>query len=323
MGKEKRSLYLLKSVFGIVLCFTAYACSVTNPAALRQTDGSSFESKISENSSSEKNLLIAQNQQNPAQTTIAKPSETASASCEVKKSDDLQQDKDFEAKTREIIAYIQKKNSKIADQAKVSKASVRSEKADADTEMVSESKNIAEDAEYVHETPDVSENITVSDNEVGEAEFYIRYSKSMDIKPDGDVDQQLLDSIGKWFGSPYRMGGCSKGGVDCSCFVKTIYEDVYGIELSRSSRSMYERTNQVRKNQLQEGDLVYFKIRGKRISHVGIYLGNNKFVHSSRKKGVVINDLNHPYYKKRFVSGGRVNEHVGLAESSDKQSGKD
>lgn len=316
MGKETRHLYLIKSVFSILLCFTAYACTATHPTALRQADISPSENQLSANSSSEKDISSPQY---PAPTGIAKSSEAVnpnSVSCDPKKNDELKQDQNFEVKIREIIAYVQKKNSKKAVKVQTSEktSSVRNSKADEDTEMVGETASISEDTEYIQETSELAENTSESDNAVGEAEYYIRYSKKMGIKPDGDVDQQLLDEISKWFGSPYRMGGCSKGGVDCSCFVKTIYEDVYGIELKRDSRSMYQRSHRVGKNDLQEGDLIYFKIRGRRISHVGIYLGNNKFVHSSRKHGVVIDSLNHPYYQKRFVSGGRVGENVGFRD---------
>jgi len=157
----------------------------------------------------------------------------------------------------------------------------------------------------------------VSDNAVGETEIAVRYSRKLGLKLDGTENQQLLGAISKWFGSPYRMGGCSKGGVDCSCFVKSVYEDVYGIELTRTSRSMYQNAAKVRKGELQEGDLIYFKIRGRRISHVGIYLGDNKFVHSSRSYGVVIDNLDAPYYKKRFVSGGRVGENVSFNDDGE------
>jgi len=139
--------------------------------------------------------------------------------------------------------------------------------------------------------------------------FYAKYSRKLGIPLNGTEDKQLILAVNKWIGTPHRMGGCSKKGVDCSCFVKTVYRDVYGIDLHRSSRSIYyEDLVPIRKRDLQEGDIISFKIRGKRISHVGIYLKNNKFVHSSRKYGVVISDLNEKYYKKRFFGAGRVTD---------------
>ncbi len=89
--------------------------------------------------------------------------------------------------------------------------------------------------------------------------------------------------------------------------MKSVYKDAYGIELNRTSRNMYYNDLvPVKKEDLQEGDILCFKIRGRRISHVGIYLKDNKFVHAARSKGVMINDLTEKYYKKRFFSGGRV-----------------
>jgi len=140
-----------------------------------------------------------------------------------------------------------------------------------------------------------------------DAKFFSKYSKKLGIPLNGTEDKELILAVNKWMGTPHRMGGCSKKGVDCSCFVKTVYRDVYGINLHRSSVSIYYNDLvPIRKRDLQEGDILSFKIRGKRISHVGIYLKDNKFVHSSRKYGVVISDMNEKYYKKRFFGAGRV-----------------
>ncbi|MDQ3072215.1 MAG: C40 family peptidase [Bacteroidota bacterium] len=85
-----------------------------------------------------------------------------------------------------------------------------------------------------------------------------------------------------------------------------VYKDVYDILLPRSSAEQYEKSKKVKKESLQTGDLVFFKIeKGGKISHVGIYLGNNKFVHASTSKGVRIDDLETEYYRKTFLSGGR------------------
>jgi lipoprotein Spr len=81
---------------------------------------------------------------------------------------------------------------------------------------------------------------------------------------------------------------------------------VYQKQLSPSAKVQAEETKKIDASSLQEGDLVFFNIDAGRISHVGIYLQNNKFVHASTKRGVVINDLNEPYYKKYFVRSGRV-----------------
>jgi len=140
-----------------------------------------------------------------------------------------------------------------------------------------------------------------------DAFFYAMYSNRLGIRLDGTEDKELIIAIDEWFGTRYKWGGCSKYGVDCSCFVKSIYRDVYGIRLNRTSRTMYYKDmTPISREELQEGDILCFKIRSRRISHVGIYLKDNKFVHSSRSKGVMINGLDEPYYKKRLFSCGRV-----------------
>lgn len=137
-------------------------------------------------------------------------------------------------------------------------------------------------------------------------QFYSKYSKKLGINFEGSENKQLIMAVDEWLGTRYRWGGCSKYGTDCSCLVKTIYKDVYGIELSRSSASIfYNDLKPVKKEDLQEGDLLFFKIRRNRISHVGLYLKDNKFAHASLHRGVVIDDLTKKYYRKRFFSGGR------------------
>lgn len=137
--------------------------------------------------------------------------------------------------------------------------------------------------------------------------FYSRYSKKLGIHLDGTENKALIKSIARWLRVPFKWGGCSKRGVDCSCFVKLVYKDVYGISLNRTSRNIvYKNLDTIKKRELQEGDIISFKIDGDKISHIGIYLKNNKFVHVSRSKGVRISNLNGKYYRERFFSAGRV-----------------
>jgi cell wall-associated NlpC family hydrolase len=119
----------------------------------------------------------------------------------------------------------------------------------------------------------------------------------------------LFEAIDEWIGTPYGYGKHQKQkGTDCSGFTMEIYRSVFGIKLNRSSVDQVANTTEVKKEDLEIGDLVFFNIRGNRISHVGIYIGNNKFVHASTKKGVIISDLDESYYKTRYVRSGRVNK---------------
>ncbi len=121
-------------------------------------------------------------------------------------------------------------------------------------------------------------------------------------------ERSLLVRVVKVFlGVPYKLGGSTLKGIDCSAFVKKIYE-VFNIELPRTTREQFSAGKKVEKSQLEEGDLVFFRESGNR-AHVGIYVGENQFVHaSSYSREVKIDDLDTPYYSRRFLRGVRVKE---------------
>ncbi|MGN0002339.1 MAG: C40 family peptidase [Sphingobacterium composti] len=119
-----------------------------------------------------------------------------------------------------------------------------------------------------------------------------------------ELNVLLYEFVDEWMGSPHRMGGQTKSGIDCSGFVGVIYQQVYGKNLPRSSRDMSDVIKRKYDNQLKEGDLVFFSFGGKVIDHVGIYLHNDKFVHVSTKQGVVISNLKDPWYYKYFTRCG-------------------
>jgi hypothetical protein len=117
----------------------------------------------------------------------------------------------------------------------------------------------------------------------------------------------LLETVDEWYGVRYRTGGNTKSGVDCSGFSVAVYAAVYGITLPRVSREQYRTSRHISTTELQEGDMVFFDTRGRgTVSHVGIYLGNNKFIHASVSKGVMVSSLFDPYYLNKFVGGGRI-----------------
>ncbi|WP_258541322.1 C40 family peptidase [Parvicella tangerina] len=116
----------------------------------------------------------------------------------------------------------------------------------------------------------------------------------------------LYKSSYDWLGVPYHYAGTSKKGVDCSGFVKAVFKEVYNIQLKGSASHIYSNCTPIDQEDLQEGDLVFFKINKSRISHIGIYLQNGFFVHASVSRGVMVNNLSEKYYKKYYYSGGRL-----------------
>lgn len=120
------------------------------------------------------------------------------------------------------------------------------------------------------------------------------------------ITERLLLFAKKMLHLPYRFGGNSFSGLDCSFFVKKVYSMV-GIELPRSAREQFTIGIPVSKNELQPGDLVFFRTYAKFPSHVGIYLGENLFIHASaRSKKVTIDSLEAPYYLSRFIGAKRI-----------------
>jgi lipoprotein Spr/probable lipoprotein NlpC len=132
-------------------------------------------------------------------------------------------------------------------------------------------------------------------------------SEKLDIPLDGSENLELLAAIESWMGTPYRYGGCTRFGVDCSCLVKSLYEEVFDMDLVRTSRDMFDTLPPVAPEEIREGDILIFRARrGRRIGHVGLYLKDGKFVHASRRHGVAIAEMENAYFRKRFVAARRV-----------------
>jgi len=119
-------------------------------------------------------------------------------------------------------------------------------------------------------------------------------------------DKTLANFISDWYGTIYKYGGADKHGIDCSHFAAKLYADVYKKTITGPASSIELETMGVKATDIQEGNLVFFKINGETVSHVGVYVGDNKFVHASTKRGVIISDLNEPYYKKYFYKAGKL-----------------
>ena len=122
-------------------------------------------------------------------------------------------------------------------------------------------------------------------------------------------NQALYKEAASWYHVPHVDGGKSRKGTDCSFLVHSIYKTVYHKTLERNSADMlHKNCKKISRKKLKEGDLVFFSTgRSKsNINHVGIYLKDNKFVHTSTSKGVVVSDLDDDYYRRTWVCGGKV-----------------
>ncbi len=134
-----------------------------------------------------------------------------------------------------------------------------------------------------------------------------KYSCMIDVLPNQISNVMLYRFIDDWYGVKYRMGGETKKGVDCSAFVQTLYKYVFGMDLLRTAYMQFNSSELITNPaDLKEGDLVFFKVKSSRISHVGVYLSNNFFVHSASSKGVSIANLSSAYWSKYFAGGGRI-----------------
>ena len=136
-----------------------------------------------------------------------------------------------------------------------------------------------------------------------------RASHLLGMRIDYNDYRPLFLEASRWIGTPYRYGGKSRSGVDCSGLTTNIYRNTFGIRLSPNSQMQYDDDirQKVRKSRLQQGDLVFFSPKGssRHINHVGVYLKNGKFIHAS-SRGVRVDYLDDGYWRKRWVSGGRI-----------------
>lgn len=134
-----------------------------------------------------------------------------------------------------------------------------------------------------------------------------KYATMIGLMPKSMSNYILYKFIDDWYGVKYTYGGTDKSGIDCSAFVQKLYEEVFCTELVRTARDQFHSCRMIWDiDNLIEGDLVFFRTRGKRISHVGIYLANNFFVHASSTGGVMISSLTEGYWSKRFAGAGKI-----------------
>ena len=141
----------------------------------------------------------------------------------------------------------------------------------------------------------------------------VKYAVIMDMPVEQLNNLPLLQQIDHWWGTRYCLGGADENCIDCSAFTQIMLRNVYGVEVPRTAREQYDFSKHINDEDLKEGDLVFFQ-SGRNISHVGLYIGNNKFANASTSSGVTISDLSDNYWSKRYAGAGRVEPSASAKE---------
>lgn len=119
------------------------------------------------------------------------------------------------------------------------------------------------------------------------------------------VEQKLTKQYNQYKGTKYKYGGMDRRGFDCSGFTLKVYENAFQIKLPRTTEEIEKVGKKVSKNKLKPGDLVFFK-PSRKYKHVGIYMGDDMFMHSSTSKGVIKSDINNVYWDKKYKYAKRI-----------------
>jgi cell wall-associated NlpC family hydrolase len=143
-----------------------------------------------------------------------------------------------------------------------------------------------------------------------------KFSQILDRDVESITDMNLYGFIEDWWGTRYRYGGTSRNGIDCSSYTGKLIFAAYAVTLPRTAHEQFAVCVRVNRMDLEEGDLVFFNTRGG-VSHVGLYLGNGYFTHSSSSKGVTINNLDEAYYSRKFIGGGRIKQKFELTQDQE------
>ena len=157
-----------------------------------------------------------------------------------------------------------------------------------------------------------SEELTtrdVADNILSNKKITEKYSKLKDSNIPLTDREKILFEIASYLNTPYQYGGNDRSGIDCSAFTQNVLQKSIGLHLPRTAREQYLAGEFVKNmSDLKFGDLVFFDTsKNSYPGHVGIYLGDDRFAHSSSSSGVIISNLKNQYYSSKFIGGRRIN----------------
>ena len=125
---------------------------------------------------------------------------------------------------------------------------------------------------------------------------------------------KLMSSYHRWEGTRYRLGGTTHRAVDCSALTRHIYRETFQMRLPRTTEGQLKRGKRVARTKLRIGDLIFFHT-GRHQKHVGVYVGQARFIHASRKKGVTISSLEDAYWAHHYLTARRVLKDTPSASS--------
>lgn len=153
------------------------------------------------------------------------------------------------------------------------------------------------------------DDLPVEENPIDKSKFVANYDKLKNFNVALTPRERILFEVIKFLDTPYKYGGNTDNGIDCSAFTKQVLESSVSVDLPRSAREQYSVGDKISKEDLKFGDLVFFNTRRRNNpGHVGIYLGDNQFVHASRTLGVTISSIEEKYYKTRYAGARRMME---------------
>ena len=151
------------------------------------------------------------------------------------------------------------------------------------------------------------DEIPVEENPVDKTNFVSHFEKLKTFNVALTPREKVLFEVIKYLETPYKYGGNTQKGMDCSAFTLQVFQNSLSLEIPRSAHDQYSTGEKVSEEDLKFGDLVFFNTTRRSFpGHVGIYLGENQFVHASRSLGVTVSSLEDAYYKKRFVGARRI-----------------